>query len=331
MTEFRAEDIILGNSAPIRELRKMIHRIAPTSVPVLIEGPTGSGKELVAQAIHRLSGRTGALVAFNACALGESMFEDALFGHRKGAFTGALNDHIGLIGEANGGTLFLDEIGSLAGSAQAKLLRVIETRQYRRIGTSRDAQSDFRLISATNESLEALVEERRFRADLMWRVRGIVLSVPGLPERIEDVPLLAERFGSECGRTLSAEAIEVLLAHEWTGNVRELRQVVLAAASTALSDRVAASHLKRILVRRQPVTLFEVSDADRLLDLLRSVRGDVSAAAEMLGVHPVTIYRRLKRLGCSSRALRRTLVVSASNQYGQDRAPPLQTEPDVSE
>lgn len=308
MTEFRVESIILGESAVIRELRRMICQVARGTTPVLIQGPTGSGKELVAQAIHRLSGRTGPLVAFNVCAIGDGMMEDTLFGHSKGAFTGAMSNHVGLLAEANHGTLFLDEIGSMAGTVQAKLLRVIETQEYRVIGTSLDRRSDFRLVAASNEALDILVRRGSFRSDLMWRLRGLVLEVPTLSQRLEDLPLLARHFASKVSsigvgaREVTSDALDVLMSHHWNGNVRELRYVIEAAATLSQTSSLYASDITRVLTNKGPERIAGASsERDRLLRVLASVAGDVSAAAETLGVHRVTIYRRLKRLGLSTR------------------------------
>lgn len=308
MTEFRVESIILGESAVIRELRRMIRQVARGTTPVLIQGPTGSGKELVAQALHRLSGRPGPLVALNVCAIGDGMLEDTLFGHCKGAFTGAMSNHVGSVAEANQGTLFLDEIGSMAGTVQAKLLRVIETQEYRVIGTSLDRRSDFRLVAASNEALEVLVRRGSFRSDLMWRLRGLVLEVPPLSRRLEDLPLLARHFASSVSsigvgaRELTNDALEVLMGHHWNGNVRELRYVIEAAATLSQTSSLDASDITRVLASNGTKRIEGAnSERDRLLRVLASVSGDVNAAAEALGVHRVTIYRRLKRLGLSAR------------------------------
>src|SRR5678816_48003 len=171
---------LIGDSFPMQRLRALIARVAPTNVPVLIEGATGTGKELVAAMLHRLSGRGGAFVPFNVCALPDSMFEDALFGHVKGAYTGAAGDTLGYLREANGGTAFFDEISGLALGLQPKLLRAIETRTIRAVGSSRDVTSDFRVVAATNECLDELVDAGRFRADLNHRLSGLVLTVPTL-------------------------------------------------------------------------------------------------------------------------------------------------------
>jgi DNA-binding NtrC family response regulator len=190
-------DLLVGESAVMVRLRDLVLRLAPARLPVLVQGPTGAGKELVAQALHRASGRKGRCVAFNACAIPDAMFEDALFGHVRGAFSGASHDHTGYLGEANGGTVFMDEIGSLGIDAQAKLLRAVETRVFRPVGARRDQESDFRLVTATNVRLGDLVGTGRFRPDLAHRISAAVITVPALAEHPEDIPALAEHFARE--------------------------------------------------------------------------------------------------------------------------------------
>jgi DNA-binding NtrC family response regulator len=303
-----AETILIGESLPIRRLRRAITRIATAKLPVLIEGATGTGKELAATLLHQLSGRRGAFVAFNVCALGESMFEDALFGHVRGAYTGAANDSPGFFREAHGGTVFLDEIGGLPGALQAKLLRAIETGVFRPIGASRDSTSDFRIVTATNEPMPGLVRDGRFRADLAFRLSGVVLTMPTLNERPDDIPLLVAHFA----RGVQVEPIVVtrLQQLEWEGNVRELKQLIDSslvfsrgrldadALDQALSFR---SHARSIIpVPPSPVAADDKS-AERtfLVDLMRQAAWDTERAAANLCVHRSTLYRRLKRYGIS--------------------------------
>jgi DNA-binding NtrC family response regulator len=299
------ERILIGRSPAIRGVRELIRKIGPSALPVTVEGPTGSGKELVAQALHVASGRTGRLVAFNVCAIADSMFEDALFGHKKGAFTGAVSDSAGYLAEANGGTVFLDEVSGLPLALQAKLLRVLETREFRPVGAALDRRSDFRVVSATNESLARLVEQQRFRADLRQRLGAVVISLPPLAERMDDVPLLAEHFvaqlAQEGGRPISLHptAERALQAHHWPANVRELRDVI--AYATVLSESG--------VLRREDITSAVRSDAlppnepllsierRRLLEVMESCGGNVRRAATHLGVHRATLYRQLQRQG----------------------------------
>ena len=301
----RAEPELIGESAPMRELRALVARVGPTRLPVLIEGPTGSGKELVAAQLHRASGRSGALVAFNVCAIGESMFEDALFGHVRGAYTGAIGEAPGFLREANGGTAFFDEVSGLPLPLQAKLLRAIETGVFRPIGASRDARSDFRPIAATNDVLSALVRDGRFRADLWHRLSGVVLRVPPLVERVDDIPLLARHFATRAGRAISGDALAVLATYGWPGNVRELRQVIDAAGVFADGAIDAAAIDAAISNRGSSGTGPARSLAERseLVAVLESAAWDTVRAASELGIHRATMYRRMKRHGIETPAV----------------------------
>jgi DNA-binding NtrC family response regulator len=287
----------------MRRLRATIERIAPAQIPVLVEGPSGSGKELVAALLHRLSGRPGALVSFNVCAVADTMFEDALFGHVRGAYTGAGSDMPGFLREAHAGTLFLDEVGGLPGVLQPKLLRAIETGVFRPVGSSRDAKSDFRLVTATNEPVAQLVDAARFRSDLAHRMTGIVLSLPPLDERRDDVPLLIQHFAH--GRRVDAAASRLLETRSWPGNVRELRQVVEAAFvfGRGTIDRRAVEMALEHRPSPTPVQKAPGSSSDylamertRLISALDQAAWDTTVVATAFGVHRSTLYRRLKRL-----------------------------------
>src|SRR5688572_4167741 len=229
--------LLLGDSRAIQRLRSLIARLATSNAPVLIQGPTGSGKELVAEALHLCSGRPGPFVPFNVCAISDGTFESQLFGHVRGAFTGAVQDTRGYLAEADRGTVFFDEICSLTLNAQAKLLRAIETRSFRPVGGRHDRTSDFRLVAGSNEDLAALVGEGRFRLDLYHRLRALLVRVPPLVDHLEDVPLLARHFArcaADGGTTqLTDAAIACLMEHRWPGNVRELRNVVEFAIALA--------------------------------------------------------------------------------------------------
>lgn len=310
MTPYDAwlENLMVGQSLAIRCLRSMITRVARSPLPVLVSGPTGAGKELVAEAIHRVSGRAGALVAVNVCALGEGTFESALFGHVRGAFTGAVGDVAGLVKEADRGTLFLDEIGALPMREQAKLLRVLETRTYRPVGGSRDQVSDFRLVTATNENLDDAVREARFRDDLRYRLGKVVLHVPSLLERRDDVPALVRHFvdlASPDGPVLVDDAaMEALAGYEWPGNVRELRSVV--STLLLLGDGVRITRSEVLAALDRPATVVDASQslaASRaraaLTRLLEECAWDTSLVAAELRVHRVTVYRRMRALGIS--------------------------------
>ncbi|MEP6493399.1 MAG: sigma 54-interacting transcriptional regulator [bacterium] len=308
MTASINDVVLVGESAPMRQLRALIATVAPTRLPVLIEGATGTGKELVAGLLHQLSGRTGNLVSFNVCAISETMFEDALFGHAKGAYTGASGESLGFLREANGGTVFFDEISGLPGPQQAKLLRAIETGVFRPIGAARDARSEFRPVAATNERLEELVDEGRFRADLRHRLSGIVLAVPALAERVDDIPELAAHFVRRASRgevSIRAEAVRLLQETPWPGNVRELKQVVdgaTAFASGAVDVRAVQTALAyRSSVFRTFGKAPDLIDRRALVAVLEGASWDTERAASALGIHRATIYRRMKRHGIDVR------------------------------
>jgi two-component system response regulator GlrR len=316
-----ADDLILGESPVIRELRSMIRKIARRPEPVLIQGPTGSGKELVAQALHQHSGRAGKLVAFNVCAIPETMFEDSLFGHVRGAFTGAATDAQGYLLEANGGTAFFDEVSGLSLQMQVKLLRAIETGQFRPVGARADRSSDFRVVSAVNEPLDQLMGEGRFRTDLAHRLSTFVLDVPPLCERPADIPVLARSFAARAAAIhlpyveLTVCAVRALEQYDWPGNVRELRNVVLA--TVALSESpvidgamiVATFQRKRIGSDVEDKTSFQ---RRQLLDLLTEHAWDTMEVARELGVDRATVYRRMNALSIPTLARNSTRTARSS-------------------
>ncbi len=242
-----------GRSLRVREIFGLIEKIAPTDATVIINGETGTGKELVARAVHTLSNRAkGPFVVVDCGTIASNLIESELFGHEKGAFTGAVGRRPGAFEVANGGTVFLDEIGELPIDLQPKLLRVLEAREIRRIGSSETKKTDVRIVAATNRDLRAEVEKGKFREDLYFRLSVIVVKVPALRERKEDVPLLAQRFLDRCQqqmaipnmplKTLSDSALAALQAHDWPGNVRELRNVIeravfLSSSATVIDAR----------------------------------------------------------------------------------------------
>lgn len=225
--DMRLDELLVGDTPVMQALKRAIVLIGPSTVPVLIQGLTGTGKEVVAEALHMMSGRSGPMIPVNCGAIPADLLESELFGHEKGAFTGAQSQRIGLIEQANGGTLFLDEIGETPLNVQVKLLRALETQTIQRVGGGAPIPVDFRLVSATHRDLAEDVAQKRFREDLLFRIEVFALSVPALRERTEDIPLILRKMTqtSATGSTLqlTAEALDVLCHHDWPGNVRELR------------------------------------------------------------------------------------------------------------
>jgi len=225
---------MIGESAPMQHVRDIIDKVAPTDARVLIEGPNGTGKELVARTLHQKSNRSAMpYIEVNCAAIPSELIESELFGHEKGSFTSAIKQHKGKFEQADGGTLFLDEIGDMSLAAQAKVLRVLQERKLSRVGSDKDITVDVRVVAATNKDLKAEIEKGNFREDLYHRLSVIVIKVPSLDDRKDDIPLLVKYFDeqicSETGRPtreFSSDAIEALQEHSWTGNIRELRNVV---------------------------------------------------------------------------------------------------------
>ncbi len=322
---------LVGSSTAIRRLRADIADIARSDLPILIEGPTGSGKELVAAAIHDASGRPGAQVAINVCAIADSMFEDSLFGHVKGAFTGAVADAPGVLLEAHRGTLFLDEISGLATPNQAKLLRAIETRQFRPVGGRSDRVSDFRVVAATNERLDLMIAQSRFRADLAHRLRGFVLRIPSLADRACDIPELIDYFLKALPtrrQAFDSDAVRLLQGYAWPGNVRQLRLVVERISAIISSATIRREDVLRAAPELDDAYIPErTAFAERhLFEVLEDCEWDVDLAASRLGVHRATVYRRLRRmrggqsLAIDSRNLSRDVRIEAAHRGDEVRA-----------
>jgi len=317
---------LLGTSAPMRALFQQIRRAAEAELDVLIRGETGSGKELIAREIHARSARAGGpFVAVNTAAVAEALAESELFGHVKGAFTGAAIDRIGMFEQAHGGTLFLDEIGDMPASTQAKILRALQERAVQRVGSTQSIAVDVRIVTATHQDLEQAIGEGRFRRDLYFRIRGIELQAPALRRRQEDILFLARYFLEKFAATknkslrLSAAATDRLLAHSWPGNVRELEQVIRAAAAMAATEEIRPGDLG--LPGSAPTADGEQDDFEALLELplteaksrlverferyaitraLERNDGNVSAAARDLGVHRQSLQQKLAALGIAT-------------------------------
>jgi len=305
---------LIGESDGMNKVRKMIEKVAPTNATVMINGETGTGKELVARAIHDQSLRADMpLVPLNCGALPENLIESELFGHRKGAFTGADEHRVGLFEVANGGTLFLDEIGELPKTMQAKLLRFLESGEVRRVGDNEPFTCDVRVVCATNRHLDEMVAEGTFREDLWFRINTFEIIIPPLRERLDDVKLLAqhlaERFQQPAGtggELLSAEAVEVLTGHAWPGNVRELANVIEHAMILRDDGPITPEHLPRRFASLEPApTIKAVAQAptgslrDMEIQAIQAVLerhgGNKSRAAEELGISLKTLYNKLNR------------------------------------
>ncbi len=298
----------IATSRAMQPVLRLIERVGPSDASVLITGEPGSGKEVVARWLHARSERADRpLVAVNAGGLSETLFESEMFGHVKGAFTDAKTDRVGYFELADGGTLFLDEVGNLSPAQQAKLLRVLETGEFQRVGSSRARRADVRVLAATNADLPARVAEDRFREDLLYRLNSVEIPIPPLRERREDIPALAAyflkqqtaRYGVELD--FSQAAMRALLAHTWPGNVRELRHaveraVLLSEGATVDGEDLGLRPAPDAAARFDELTLEE---AERILiqRALGRFDGNVSQAAEALGVSRSALYRRLERHG----------------------------------
>jgi DNA-binding NtrC family response regulator len=300
-------DEIVGASPPMREVFRLIERVGPTDKPVLIQGESGTGKELVARAIHQRSVRAERpLVVINCAALPDTLLESELFGHEKGAFTGAVQAKAGLFELADSGTLFIDEIGEMSGALQAKLLRVLEDGTLRRIGSLKERRVDVRLIAATNRNMAEEVNAGRFREDLYYRINVMSLQLPPLRQRSGDLPLLLERF-LRPGWTIEPEALEALARCTWPGNVRQLKNALERAE--VMSDDATIRLLDlppEILVPATsptPVLALPAADGDELSqierahvqEILARERGNKARAARALGINRRSLYRLIEK------------------------------------
>lgn len=308
-----AEHKLLGESEVMQHLRRQIAKAAPSDARVLIFGEHGTGKELVAEAIHRQSKRRGPFVKVNCAAIPRELIESELFGHERGAFTGAISRKIGLIEEAEGGTLLLDEIGDMALDMQAKLLRVLQENEFIRVGGTFPIAFNVRIIAATNKDLRKGIKDGTFRRDLFFRINVIPITVPPLRERRDDIVLLADHFlqqacaprGTRKGFT--PEAMRLLQGYAWPGNVRELRNVMERAAIMIEGETISPADLQRIVpdlvasdesVTESGLSLREKLEAyerQLLLDAYRSSKGNISAMARLLKTDRANLHRKLAR------------------------------------
>jgi DNA-binding NtrC family response regulator len=334
---------IIGDSAALREVLDTIRQVAPSSANVLIEGESGTGKELAAHAIHNLSRRNKAkFVAVHCAALSPQLLESELFGHEKGAFTGAHERRIGRFEQANGGTIFLDEVAEIDPSTQVKLLRVMsEERAFERVGGNQTLRADVRIIAATNKNLETLVREGKFRDDLFFRLNVVRITMPPLRERKEDIPLLIRGFLRHFCKTnekplvdLTADAMDALLTYNWPGNVRELRTaiehgVVMAtgpkitvrdlpmalrqAASAVLPHGISAA--KAFGEKSSPLDIRE-TEKKLIMQALAATNGNVTAAAKKLGISRRTLHRKINEMNATKSQADAAITSGQSQNVG---------------
>jgi len=307
---------IVGSSAPMQKIFDMIENAAFSDAPVIIYGESGTGKELVSRAIHEIGLRKDmSFVKVNCASLTESLLESELFGHVRGAYTGAYKDRVGRFEKANQGDLFLDEIGDLPLSTQIKLLRVLEEKTIERVGSSTPISTDVRIISATNQDLASLVENGSFRKDFYFRINVIPIFLPPLRDRAEDIPLLAESFFNKMrlksGKTIEgihADTMEKLMHHYWPGNIRELKGALEYAFVTCHTTMIQPNHLPETITKARKThsggrqKAFNMHEIERLelLDALEKANGNQSQAAKFLGVSRVTVWNRMKRFNINS-------------------------------
>lgn len=305
---------IISVSASMRAAFELAARFAPRTTPILIVGPTGSGKEVVASAIHALSRRTGRLLEINCGALPRELIEAQLFGSRRGAFSGALQDTPGHVEEANQGTLFLDELASMPGEAQVKLLKVVEEGWVMRVGESRPRAVDVRFVAAVQAADRHEIDRRQIRSDLLHRLSGVVIELAPLAKRPEDVMALARHFAGLHGQRLDGTCEQALLHYGWPGNVRELRHTIERAAALASNGRLHAVDIVHAIDLGLPApgaaACAAGGDRDRVLHALAVSGWNVRRAAGALRVGRATLFRRLKGWGLS---------VAAAREYHESR------------
>lgn len=315
-------DSLIGSSKAFRSVVEDIQIVAPLDCAVLIQGETGTGKEVVARAIHDNGPRRNRpFIAINCAAIPAALLESELFGHEKGAFTGAVSQTIGRFHAANGGTLFLDEIGDLPLELQPKLLRVLQEQQFERLGSTRATYVDVRIVAATNLHLREMVIDKQFRADLYYRLNVFPIVMPSLRDRKEDIPLLVyyflERLGPRLGKLINrvpGELLEQLMEYHWPGNIRELHNFVERAMITSQNNTLSPrpSQLQALLLGAQRSTPITLADAERahieriLTDTNWTLSGRNGAAAR-LGLPRTTLISRMQRLGITKRAKKESI------------------------
>jgi len=301
---------LIGESKVMKDLLKQLDQIAASDLPTLIIGETGTGKELLAREIHARSARANRpFLSVNCAALPETLLESELFGHTRGAFTGAAKDRDGLFQAADGGTLLLDEIGDISQTAQAQLLRVLQSGEVKRLGENTPTFVDVRVIAATNQPLEELIEAKRFREDLYFRLNVLNINVPPLRERRDDIPLLAEHILDSCrqGRgltrlTIDPELMKRLVAYDWPGNVRELENTIRRGAvlcqERSLTVDLLPEHIRRSAsATGDAARTLEDAECRHIIDILREVRGNITYAARILEISRPTLRSKIEKYG----------------------------------
>jgi PAS domain S-box-containing protein len=297
---------LLGKSTSMQRLYEHIRNASRSEAPVLILGESGSGKNLVAHALHQLSRRKdGPFVQMNCASLNEQLLESELFGHTKGSFTGAVSDRVGRFEASSSGTIFLDEIGDMPLTMQVKLLRVLEEKVVERVGDHKPIPVDIRLISATNRDLANLISTGKFREDLLYRVNSIVIKVPPLRERRDDIPLIALHYLKKISmannreiRNISSQAMEILVNFPWPGNVRRLINTLEHSTVTCRGDTIDVSDLPDYLVHeKMPERGGDHLDRERICAVIAQCRGNKTRAAKLMGISRVTLWKKMKALG----------------------------------
>lgn len=320
------ENSIIGESAGLLSAKALARRVATDDIPVLILGETGTGKELLANYIHDRSERSGYLVDVDCGALPEELVESLLFGHKRGAFTGAVNHAKGLLVEADGGSLFLDELANLSLSGQAKLLRVLESGEVRRVGGSRARAVNFRVIATAQGSLAQRVRAEEFRQDLLQRIAGVVIELPTLAARIDDIPLLADHFALRKGLQVTTGGKDYLQDQDWPGNIRQLKWTISRGGLFHTDGWIDRNAVQRALETGPKLIIpSNERDDDRptttsLIAVCRHHRGNADRIAETLGIGRSTLYRRLRAEGLSLRQFRRAAETADASPGSGPRA-----------